>query len=311
MKYYLAPMEGLTTFVFRNAYHRYFHPMDKYFTPFIVPHILKDFDARERKELDPEHNRGKDVVPQILTNNSDDFIRTAKALQEMGYEEVNLNLGCPSKTVVSKRRGAGFLQEPKVLNQFLEEIFSGLDMKISIKTRLGMEFPVEFEELLEIYNQYPLEELIVHPRVQKDYYKNTPNLEMFALAVQKSRNLLCYNGDLFTREDISRFSDAFPQVHCVMLGRGILANPALLDEVEVGKSSSKAILRKFHDEIYEGYQEICSGDRNTLFKMKEFWSYLIHMLPEENQKKALKKIKKSEKLLVYDRVIDEIFGGLL
>ena len=150
----------------------------------------------------------------------------------------------------------------------------------------------------------------MHPRVQKDYYKNTPNLEMFALAVQQSRNPLCYNGDLFTREDISRFSDAFPQVGCVMLGRGILANPALLDEIEVGKSPSKTILRKFHDEIYEGYQEICSGDRNTLFKMKEFWSYFIHMLPEDNQKKALKKIKKSEKLVVYDRVIDEIFSML-
>ena len=204
MKYYLAPMEGLTTFVFRNAYHHYFHPMDKYFTPFIVPHILKDFDARERKELDPEHNRGKHVVPQILTNNSEDFIRTAKALQEMGYEEVNLNLGCPSKTVVSKGRGSGFLQEPKALNQFLKEVFAGLDMKVSIKTRLGMEFPVEFEELLEIYNQYPLEELIVHPRVQKDYYKNTPNMEMFALAAQQSKNPLCYNGDMFTMEDISR-----------------------------------------------------------------------------------------------------------
>ena len=228
----------------------------------------------------------------------------------MGYEEVNLNLGCPSKTVVSKRRGAGFLQEPKVLNQFLEEVFEGLDIKISVKTRLGMEFPVEFEELLEIYNRYPLEELIVHPRVQKDYYKNTPNMEMFALAVQKSKNSLCYNGDLFTREDISRFSDAFPQVGCVMLGRGILANPALVDEVEEERLPSKEVLCKFHREIYEGYQEICSGDRNTLFKMKEFWSYFIHMLPEDNQKKALKKIKKSEKLVVYDRVIDEIFSML-
>lgn len=308
MNYYLAPMEGLTTFVFRNAYHHYFHPMDKYFTPFIVPHILKDFDARERKELDPAHNYGKYVVPQILTNNSEDFIRTSKALRKMGYEEVNLNLGCPSRTVVSKGRGAGLLQDPKALNQFLDEVFLGLDMKISVKTRLGMEFPVEFEELLEIYNQYPLEELIVHPRVQKDYYKNTPKWEMFALAAKQSRNPLCYNGDLFTEEDIARFSDTFPQINHVMLGRGILANPALLNEVEDGKGVSKDTLHKFHEEVYEGYQTICSGDRNTLFKMKEFWSYFIHILPEESQKKALKKIKKSEKLVVYERVMDEIFS---
>ena len=135
MKYYLAPMEGLTTFVFRNAYHHYFHPMDKYFTPFIVPHILKDFDARERKELDPEHNRGKDVVPQILTNDAAAFGTVADRLCEYGYEEVNLNLGCPSGTVVAKKKGAGLLAEMERLERFLDDygnasFHSGLDASI-------------------------------------------------------------------------------------------------------------------------------------------------------------------------------------
>lgn len=305
MKYYLAPMEGLTTYVFRNAYHRHFTPVDKYFTPFIVPHTKKDFNARERKELDAEHNAGKYVVPQILTNNSEDFVRTSGFLRDLGYQEVNLNLGCPSKTVVSKKRGAGFLEDPDCLDRFLEEVFTGRsDMRISIKTRLGMESPEEFEDILEVYNRYPLCELIIHPRVQKDYYKNPVNRAAFAEYAADSRNSVCYNGDLFTESDIRHFREEFPQVECVMLGRGILSNPALLS----GEKPTKEQLMAFHGEILEGYQEICSGDRTTLFKLKEFWSYLISCFPEEKQKKLSKKIRKCEKLEIYRNVVAEVFA---
>ncbi len=311
MRYYLAPMEGITTHIYRNAYHHWFYPMDKYFTPFIVPHIHKEFNAKELRELLPENNQGMELVPQILTNNSEDFVRTSLAVQRLGYEEVNLNLGCPSKTVVSKGRGSGFLADVKKLDEFLEDIFEKFeksDMKISIKTRLGMEFPAEFEELLAVYNKYPLEELIIHSRVQKDYYKNVPDREMFAWAVGKSKNSLCYNGDLFETQDLTEFQQQFPQVGCVMLGRGIMRNPGLLQELKSGSKMSRENLRGFHDEIYKGYQEICSGERNVLFKMKELWSYLIESFPEECRKKMGKKIKKAEKLVVYDRVVEELFG---
>ena len=150
MKYYMAPLEGVTTYVYRNAYHKYFQPMDKYYTPFIVPHKEKKFSTRELKELSPEHNEALHVVPQLLTNNAEDFLKTSTDIQKLGYKEINLNFGCPSKTVVTKKRGSGFLAYPEELDQFLDEIFSKSDMEISVKTRVGKDSPEEFYQLLRI-----------------------------------------------------------------------------------------------------------------------------------------------------------------
>ncbi|MEY8427048.1 tRNA-dihydrouridine synthase family protein [Lachnospiraceae bacterium 46-15] len=305
MHYYLAPMEGITTWVFRRAYHKYFRPMDKYFTPFLVPHTHKDFNFKEKNEILPEHNTGQNLVPQILTNNAEDFVRTANALKRYGYEEINLNLGCPSGTVVSKGRGAGFLRDTEKLDCFFDEVFSGLEMKVSVKTRIGIQDPEEFREILEIYNRYPLSELIIHPRVRQDFYKNHPDMKVFGIAYEKSRNLLCYNGDLCTVEDIQRVHGYFPQVPAVMIGRGILKNPGLVQEAEGGRTD-KETLRAFHDEIYHTYREIMSGDKNTVFKMKEFWSYLS--LSFEHGEKCWKKIKKAQSAAEYERAVEEIFG---
>ena len=198
MRLYLAPLEGITGWIFRSAVHECFGGFDKYFVPFIRPNQMGHFSAREKKDILPEHNEGMYTVPQILTNRPEDFIRTAHKLREYGYEEINLNLGCPSKTVVTKGRGAGFLADPDRLDAFLDEVFEKCAVRISVKTRLGMDEPEEFCYLLEIYNKYPMEELIIHPRVQKDFYKNTPDLKVFAEALAKSRNPVCYNGDIFT-----------------------------------------------------------------------------------------------------------------
>lgn len=304
MKYYLAPLEGVTTYVYRNAYHRYFRPMDKYFTPFIVPHKNKKFNARELKELSPEHNRGLHVVPQLLTNQAEEFIKTAKEIEAFGYREINLNLGCPSGTVVAKNKGSGFLALTDELDSFLEQIYSELTLKISIKTRIGKTSPDEFYKLMEIYNQYPMEELIIHPRIQTDYYKGKPNWEMYREAVKLSKHPLCYNGDIFTVEDDKRFTTAFPKEDTIMCGRGIIANPGLIDEIESGKTLDMQTFRAFHDYIYEEYQNISSGDRNVLFKMKELWSYMIKSF--EGAEKYAKKIKKSEKLKDYESAVSAL-----
>lgn len=305
MKYYLAPLEGITTYVYRNAYHKYFRQMDKYFTPFIVPHKDKRFNTRELKELSLEHNKGLRVVPQLLTNNAEDFMKTAKDIVTMGYDEINLNLGCPSKTVVTKKKGAGFLEFPEELEQFLEEIFSKADFKISIKTRIGKDSPEEFYRLLEIYNKYPIEELTIHPRIQTDYYNNTPNLDMFEVAYKESNNKLCYNGDIYSKRTYNTFVTRFPSVESIMLGRGIIHNPGLVDWVDNEKTLSKEVLRAFHDTILEEYIEISSGDRNVLFKMKELWFYMISLF--EDAEKLAKKIKKTERLKDYDTVINTLF----
>lgn len=305
MKYYLAPLEGITGYIYRNAYHTYFKNADKYFTPFIAPNQKGKFSSRELNDILPEHNVGMHVIPQILTNKSEDFIRTVRTLEEYGYREVNLNLGCPSKTVVTKYKGAGFLTKTDELDRFLDKIFSGLDVKISIKTRIGRFSPDEFEVLLNIYNKYPLEELIIHPRVQQDFYKNVPNWQVFEQAVLTSTNQLCYNGDIFTSEDFERFRQTFPSVTTVMTGRGILKNPGLISEMEEEPGPDKTQIRKFHDKLFEDYRRVIPGERNVLFKMKELWFYLGELFTDSSP--YLKKIKKSQHFDCYIEAVDQLF----
>lgn len=304
MRYYLAPLEGITTYIYRTAYHAYFAPMDKYFTPFLVPHSKKGFSTKEKMEIMPEHNKDMNVVPQIMSNNAEDFLQTVRKLEVYGYKEVNLNLGCPSKTVVSKYRGSGFLAKPDELNHFLDDIYNGTDVAISIKTRIGKEVPEEFEKLLEMYNQYPVKELIIHPRVQQDYYKNTPNLTVFTEALTHSKSPVCYNGDIFTEEDCKRFQNRFPEVETIMLGRGIVGNPALVNEL-TGKNTDRENLQKFHDKVLMDYLEVYGSEKNTLFKMKELWCYMSRLFPGEE--KLLKKIKKVQKINEYKLYAEELF----
>lgn len=305
MRFYFAPMEGITGYVYRNAHHRYFGYVDKYFTPFLVPNQNRRFSSRERNDVLPEHNRDICLVPQILTNHAGDFIWAAGQLGQMGYREINLNLGCPSKTVVTKYKGSGFLAKPEELDRFLSEIFEKTELDISVKTRIGIDSPKEFERLLDIYNQYPLKELIIHPRLQKDYYQNSPNLEVFQEAEKASRNTVCYNGDVVTAAGFYDWKNRFPNTECVMIGRGLVANPGLTVEIGKGATLERKKLKDFHDLVCEGYRETISGDRNVLFRMKELWFYMIALFPDGKQ--YYKKIKKAERLKDYEAAVNQMF----
>ncbi len=324
MRFYLAPMEGLTGYVYRNAYEKNYGGIDKYFTPFLAN---KKMSSRELNDILPEHNEGMQVVPQILTNRAEDFLDIARELQAYGYQTVNLNLGCPSGTVVAKNRGAGFLALPEELDRFLDEIFEKCSIRISIKTRIGKENPEEWERLLSIYEKYPLEELIVHPRVQKEFYKGSIHMEAFALAAERSRHALCYNGDICSAQDYRKVTEHFPDIGRVMIGRGILKNPRLINEIRTGKNapeerteeadilaktrihrddiSEKVRLHAFHDDILAGYVSVMSGDKNTLFKMKELWVYLAEQFVEPE--KYVKKIKKSGCIRDYEVIVNTLF----
>ena len=303
VKYYMAPLESVTTWIYRQAHAKIYGRLDKYFIPFLEPHEKRDFKTRELQEILPEHNENIYAVPQILTNRSEGFIKLAKALKDWGYEEINLNLGCPSKTVVTKGKGSGFLAKPEELERFLTEIFDALsgEVKISVKTRIGKEDPEEFPALLELFNKYPMEELIIHPRVQKDGYGNVPRLELYELAEKQSVNPLCYNGNLYTREQIRNFAERFPGTERLMFGRGFLRDPGLL--YNEGKDL-KDIFEKFwafHDLVYEGYQERNMGDRNVLFKMKELWSYQVYQFSEPER--LFKTFKKVQDCNEYEQMI--------
>jgi tRNA-dihydrouridine synthase len=315
MKFYLAPMEGLTGFVFRNAYQKHFGDIDTYFTPFINN---KKMNYKEIKDILPEHNKGMHVVPQILTNRAEDFLAIAKELGNYGYESVNLNLGCPSGTVVTKHRGAGFLAVPEELDHFLEEIFADCPLRISVKTRIGINDAGEWERILSIYEKYPMEELIIHPRVQKDFYNNTPDMDAFLYAVENSRHTLCYNGDICSVDDYKAWiqkmegkdrehgsgSTAQHTEH-MMLGRGILKNPGLVGELMGHAPITKDQFHAFHDDVLKGYLDVMSGERNTLFRMKELWFYFAKYFTEPE--KYVKQIKKTQRVAEYRVIVDNLF----
>jgi len=307
MKYYMAPLEGITGYVYRNAHSTYFPKFDKYFTPFLSPHGEKEkMTHKERNDVAPEHNEGLYVVPQILTNKSGEFIRVARYLQDLGYEEVNLNLGCPSGTVVSKYKGAGFLSKPEELKVFLTEIFEALEIRISIKTRIGMSDVAEFSGLMEIFEQFPMEELIIHPRLRQEFYNGMPHREIFSKAAECSKLSLCYNGDLFLKSQIENFSKEEPQIEQVMLGRGMLRNPAIVQFVKDGAMPDKHVIKEFHDRLYKDYRELMPGEKPTLFKMKEVWSYMGTLFTgwEEQRAKAIRKVTR---LCDYEQVVKQLF----
>jgi tRNA-dihydrouridine synthase len=305
MHFYFAPMEGITGYIYRNAHAAFFNHIDKYFSPFIIANQHGNYKSKVIKDILPENNRGIPLIPQLLTNNSMDFIQTAMKMKELGYQEINLNLGCPSGTVVAKGKGSGFLSKPEALDRFLEEIFSEQVMKISVKTRIGKDDPEEFFTLIEIFNKYPMEELIIHPRIQKDFYKNKPNLAIFQEAIKLSKNPLCYNGDLHSVKDYREFVEHYPMIDTVMLGRGLITNPGLINELMDHVKTDKEKLRGFHDIILAEYQSVLSGDRNVLFKMKELWFYMVEMFT--NSEKHAKKIRKAEKLKDYVDAVNRLF----
>ena len=311
-----APMEGITGYIFRNAHHRIFSGIDRYYMPFLSPGAGQKLSAREKNDILPDHNREITVVPQILTNQSEYFLWMAQLLAEYGYTEVNLNLGCPSGTVTAKGKGAGFLADPGALDAFFEEVFEGMEkllpgLRLSVKTRLGYADPEEFSQLVRVFNRYPISELIIHPRVREDYYKGVPRMECFRQSLPKLRMPVCYNGNLFSAADIEHFCKSIspvPGVTSVMVGRGLIASPWMAEEYKSGHLMEASLalekLAAFHDALLEGYGEVISGDKNVLFKMKELWYYLGRHFPDETR--SLKRIRKAQRISEYHAAVREL-----
>jgi len=312
MKIYFAPLEGITGYLFRNAYNGIYGHIDKFFAPFVSPSEKCPLTPRERKDVTPENNEGMNLIPQILTCRSEHFIEGAKALHAMGYTEINLNLGCPSGTVCAKGKGAGFLPETLELQRFLDDIYSYSEsdgMKISIKTRLGYYNPDEFYDLMDIFNNYPVSELIVHPRIRSDFYKGEPRREYYAYALEHSKNPLVYNGNIFNVNDYEYLSSCFgSKPDTVMLGRGLISDPSLADKLkEFTTATDFAKFRKLHDTVYHGYQEVISPDINVLYKMRELWSYW--QLIFDGSERDIKRLMKAKKYSEYEEYAYRILAG--
>lgn len=309
IKIYLAPLEGITRYSFRNAVKDMFgEGVYKYYTPFFAPHTKRTMNNKEMTDVLPENNKGVYLVPQILTNSSQDFLSFERAMEDMfGYMEVNINAGCPSGTVVPKGRGSGLLKDADALDAFLYEIFCSKRNKVSIKTRLGMWESDEFYELLEIYNKYELEELIIHPRVRDEFYKGTPHWDMYKYALENSKNPLCYSGDIFSQKDLAALQERMGKedIGALMLGRGMVADPSLARQLAGGKKMTRQELKQYHDRLYSEFKELFSGQVPVLHKMKELWLYLIWNYEDE---RLLKKVQKTKSFAEYESVVAELIA---
>lgn len=299
MRYYFAPLEGITDSTFRRIHHKHFPGVDRYYTPFFSPTVHRSLTPREARELPPANVLGCDVIPQLLTKSADDFLWMATFCKELGYSEVNLNLGCPSGTVTAKGKGSGMLRNLEVLDSFLYEIFHKSPIPISIKTRIGYDDPEEFPALLGIFNRYPITELTVHPRVRSSFYKGSINMDTFRYATAHSKAPVCYNGDIYSLNQ----AQTFAQVDSVMIGRALIGDPGMLSG---GTDTTR--LEAYHDELLDAYLEIFGGSRNAMFRLKEHWRYLFCLF--DSNDKLKKRLRKTTDLSDYKAITKEVFHTL-
>ena len=303
MQYYFAPMEGLTDSIYRRAHHQYFTGVDRYYMPFLSPTIHRQLTHKEDRELPLADSVPFAAVPQVLTKVPEDFLWAAEVCRDRGYDEVNLNIGCPSGTVVSKGKGSGILRDAAALDKFLEAVFAASPLPISVKTRLGLEKSEEFPAILEVLNRYPIKELTIHPRVRKQFYDGTVDMEMFDYAVKNSRNPLCYNGDILSLEQAKLMQERYPEVQSVMIGRGLIADPGMLSG-----GTDKAALEGFMNELMAVYEVEFGGSRNAIFRLKENWGFLHDRF--EGCDKLWKRLRKTTDAAEFKAISAEIFHTL-
>ena len=295
MQYYFAPLEGITGYVYRTTHHAFFPGVDRYYIPFAAPNYTKHFKNKEKHDM------------------ADETLWAIEEMADRGYEEINLNLGCPMPTVAKKKKGSGLLKYTDELDAYLNGVFEGLsrrdasrpNVKISIKTRLGTDTTEEAEGLVRIYNRYPLSELIVHPRSQKDLYRGKADREAFLLVLRESINPVVYNGDLQTPQDVEEIAEICARegrnMDSVMIGRGLLADPSLVRECRGGAKVTSQELGAFHDALYKRFQETLPGDSVVLSHMKELWFYMGNLFPDGG--KCLKEIRRATRRAEYEAAV--------
>ena len=279
-----APMEGITTKTFRRVFRSHFSGVDRYYTPFLVANHTHHFKQRELRELEPFEDL---LIPQVLTSDKDDFVWAGRLICSKGYEEINLNLGCPYPTVFTKGKGSGMLRDPDALDRFLDSVFSEQDMPaVSVKTRIGVSDPNEYQNLLRVFIRYPFSEIIIHPRIREEFYTGRPHTEIFEKMLSELKCPVGYNGDIKSASDAERIISGFPTVSSLMIGRGLLADPALARKIRGGNGADLSELVSFLKDLAESYGEILYSEKDVLFKMKELMYYLGQNTAGSDREKA-------------------------
>lgn len=319
MKYSFAPMEGITLYPLRNTHKKMFgENINKYYTPFVTATDNYHFKKREKRDVLPEFIKNfedyhNEIAPQIMAGNSDTFIWAARQMASLGYNEVNLNLGCPAATVTNRHKGSGLLTDTDHLDRMLWEIFDGIgdEIRISLKTRLGFTEEKESKELMRIYARYPACELTIHARVREDFYRGTPRIEAYKEAVSEylrcgGKADICYNGDVVNEQSMEMLRGDLC-TSSVMIGRGLLSNPALVRELCGGNPLSASELKEYLERLYAGYEEFIPEERNVIYKLLEHWAFLhVHF---KNSEKCVKAIRKSRSKGEYMAAVNNIFSS--
>ena len=305
---YLAPLRGFTEFIYRNAFVRHFGGFDLAVAPFIPTMTAARFKKTHLKDVLPENNPAMPVIPQIIGNNPEDFIPLAKRLFDLGYETVNWNLGCPFPMVAKKQRGSGLLPHPQKIEAFLEATLPAISNRLSVKVRLGRKKTDEILTLLPIFNQYPLDEVIVHPRTGKQMYDGEPDLDLFEKCLEACAHTTVYNGDINDLATFKIFSQRFKTVDRWMIGRGALINPFLPAAIKSGQDSATdkvEVFRAFYDELFEQYRQAFRGPGHLMDRMKGFWTYFSQSFKDGH--KIKKKIHRAPKLDRYLKIVERFF----
>ena len=308
MQYYTAPMEGLTDRIWRQTHQRWFGAPGapaRYYAPFLSPPENRVLIKKKMAELDPAANPGAPVIPQLLAKDGALAAWMVTELRRLGYTEVNLNFGCPSGTVTAKGKGAGMLRAPAKLEAFLDEFFSRTEGPVSVKTRLGVTRPEEFDAILDIYNRYPICELTIHPRVMRQLYRGEADRTAFAACLPRCRMPVCYNGDITPPAQLAALEAEHPSLSGIMVGRGLIADPALLRQAVGGAPARKEELRGYLDELYHGYTALFGASSCAVSRMKAHWHYLIYRF--EGSEALEKQLRKAREGWEYEVVVNQIF----
>lgn len=303
---HFAPLQGYTEAPYRNFHASSFGGVDVYYTPFV--RIEKgEFRRKELRDIDPGNNTVPRVIPQLIASSPDEMNRITDLFIEQGYREVDINMGCPFPLIANKHKGSGILPYPDEVKALLETIYQYPDIRFSIKMRLGWEYKEESMRLLSYLNELPLSHITLHPRIGKQQYKGAVDMDSFTAYYERCKHPIIYNGDIETVEDIQRITSFYPNLSGIMIGRGLLSNPALALEFKEGRVISPEERRKRIQELHEGVfsyykKQIEGGDAQLLNKMKTFWEYIY----PEVDKKLKKRILKSSRLSAYEQSVQEL-----
>ena len=253
---YFAPMEGITDGILRQTHNRLFGGVDVYCLPFHRLTQSLSLLTREERDISPDENEGLNVLPQAITRDPEQLSAWLYYVSECGYSCADLNLGCPSPTVTKRGRGSGMLRDPDYLRSFLDRLFSNtLPVSLSVKTRIGYESAEEWPGLAGLFADYPFAHVTIHVRTMKEQYTGAVHPEAFEIGLQKGIPHPVYNGDLRTAEDVQALLTRCPAAEAVMIGRGLLADPALARRIRGGKEAGRDELRIWYTTLYESWKD--------------------------------------------------------